>query len=421
MQSEIRRGRAALIYELVADGSDREVLSSQWADGPLAIEIDGLESRESTDLAWRRQQTLQRVHPLLYERPHRRHRTVSCAIETRCLTAIAAELLVFRSRPATSDASALLVVHVTLRGLVGEIVDSLGTVARHLDRPSASDTRKAIDSIVPAGYQLSAWQRRARILSFVTFGPDAVNGTEVEPSLGEWSEMDAVRWSLANASRSRSGRQPETPGIRLSLPRRQCLVAHRGVAITGSIPDSKAGFDYSQDFALTMSIYVDALLLGLVAEIGADQVSEAAASISNGAADPHAVRAVQADLRAVTGRWSEARMSVWDGSWPDQVLRSYSALSGLETQVQRATATVDSLASELQVATSERTSIMLALFALLGFIASASAVPEALGMPQYARTLAVLAAIAVVLLPAAYLGRRLMGTFSNAGPCPLRR
>jgi hypothetical protein len=370
---------------------------SEWARGPVALPMD---RDKSTDGAWRRQFVHPRARNSLYGETRRRHRLLigtphsrieipraSAKDPPREVEATHAELLQFRAARG-SRTNALLALHISPVSEGRALVGDLKYLSRELDSRAADGLVEHIQGLAPRGCRVTRGVRHGTLLVFATHKPDA----ESDPATSDWtpdrpdswSATDTWRWALAMASppttrELREPRPPETPGRLLSMPRRDVQIVDRGVSIVATQRDTRAGarLELEKDEVRTRSMYLDALLLGVVQRVLLAQLADDVASCGDPTRNQRTLRTVQRDVRVFRNRYWWRDFSNW--GWPDQVLRAYQEIHGLPTDVDNLTAELSDFATEVEAANSHRINLGLAIIALIGIPGVAATILPAVG------------------------------------------
>jgi hypothetical protein len=399
--------RVVVAVYAVATPTTKE-LDREWHPGPLPLRIS---PEEITDERWRVQFVHARLQSALYDGARRAYwmspeSSAQTIPGTRFVIA-AAELLRFRAGPRDRP-NALAAIHLLPKSDGKAMIGEMKMVTRDLDRPPAARILEFVESVLPRGTQISRRERHATLLTFATHQPESpLIGTSrwsvEEPST--WSALDRWRWSLAMASPPSKNalvapELPEAPGRLVAIPRRDVQVVHSGVAILGTRDDRGARHsdEYVKDETRTRTIFLDALLLGVVQRVLVEQLANDAARCGDPARSRRRFRELQRDVRIFRNVYWWREFSTW--RWPDAVLRAYQDEHAMDRQVDGLTSEVADYAGEVGAANSERTNLALGLLAVIGVPGVVATVLATLGSSSDSAAKWLWASAAVIGIPA---------------------
>lgn len=251
-----------------------------WAEGPLPLTHDGVRA----DTAGRSAYYPPRTARLLYgtsERSRRWHRTLHTRIGD--LTVIGVEALRPNDHP---DAEGLVALHVVPRKL--HTVDVLRAFA---NRKGAH--LPGFDLARVVGDQAKLSPRPPFTLAFATPHTWRFPRLYHHPRYLRWPTLDQWQWSLASCTNYRD--QPPAPHI-TQLPEQEriwisadwsALVLRDGMALTGTRTDRGVSDPFYNHAALyARTIYLDAILIGLLQLHGISALEESLAANLDGPS-PH--------------------------------------------------------------------------------------------------------------------------------------
>lgn len=390
----VNRVSGVVVYEVRLTSSS---MGSDWAAGPVALMID---EDEVTDARWRCQFVNSRVQRPLYAQERRHHRVLDSPGEScleipsgsregraRHVEATHAELLRFRST-GRSRTNALLALHLSPESTGRALVADLKYLSRDLDRSGADGLVAYLQGITPVGCCVQRSVRHATLLVFVTHAHDTELG--VAPSAwsvgapAAWSEIDSWRWALAMASPPtrkdlERPQEPDPPGRLLRMPRRDVQVVDRGVAFMATQHDTRAAArsQFTKDETRVRSMYLDALMLGVVQRVLLAQLADDVASCGDPDRNQRALRAVQRDVRIFRNRYWWREFCNW--GWPDEVLRAYQEIHSLPEGTSELASDLSDFAAEVEAANGHRLNLSLGIIAVLGIPGVAATILPSVG------------------------------------------
>ncbi|WP_157996008.1 hypothetical protein [Thermomonospora amylolytica] len=247
-----------------------------WAEGPLPLIHNGIRA----DTASRSTYYPPRTARLLYGTPEhlrRWHRALRERIGG--LTVIGLEALRLNDQP---DADGLIIIHLSPGGLHG--VD----VVRALAGRNGANL-PGYDPARLVGDQAALRPGPPFTLAFVTARGWRLPRLFHHPRYLRWPYLDQWQWALA----SRSNYQDQPPDPRITrLPEQEriwisadwsALVLREGMALTGTRPDRGASDPFYNHAALyARTIYLDAILIGLLQLHGISELEDTLAATLDG-------------------------------------------------------------------------------------------------------------------------------------------
>ncbi|MFB7011265.1 hypothetical protein ACFCZY_22835 [Streptomyces sp. NPDC056237] len=392
-----------------------------WTEGPLPFEVGG----HRTDVATRQTYFAHAAGRALYgtpERPRRWHRFVDVTHESLHLHGM--EIL--HTPTAVHPRHALAVLHFTVHSAaLLDVLRALGHRAGAgsdpLTGPLAPDTLlSGIASPVTADSPFAT--AHPYTVAFLTPG-----STET-PALRSGGVLPtaADRWLWALASRSNEADFPTAPeqlptqtehAVRISADW-SALVLRHGAAFLGHRPDRGDGDFY--DFAAlhVRSVYLDALLLGIVQRDHIDELTDELSGVFDG---PRLARRVTALERNIAGfRSTYWRQHLTAHGPANELLLAYHAQYRLPTRFEEILAEAADYSRLVQTQDGQQIAGALGVLAILGLpLGTALSILQVLGDDDPGHLLVALG-VALVATAAAFTTRygRLVLASLRGGPTP---
>ncbi|GGU90057.1 hypothetical protein GCM10010182_00630 [Actinomadura cremea] len=286
-----------------------------WDEGPLPLVHDGVRA----DAAGRSTYYPSRTARSLYGTPgtpRRWHKPVHERLGG--VTVLGLEALRLTNEP---GAGGLVIVHLA-PGALG-CVDTVCALAGRNDTPlEGYDVARLI------GDQVQLAPSPPFTLTFVTSRNWRYPRLYGHPRYLRWPSLDQWQWSLASRSRNRD--QPPDPRItrlpeqeRIWLSADWCgLVLREGMVLTGTRPDRGETDPYYNHAALyARTIYLDAILIGLLQLHGINQLEDTLAEALDGDAPADAMPRLERRIAAFRHQLWWQHLSAHGA--PNQILEAF--------------------------------------------------------------------------------------------------
>lgn len=294
------------------------------------------------------------------------------------LEVVEVEVVRFRQEPKRTNG--LLIVHAKLpesdRGLLSALEKSARLEQEESD---ARPIRDWYEGMLRRCGTTSAGMR-ATTLTFVTPRKVSLPDPPWGSALKDWTPQNKWLWFLASATSDE--RYPPSPDELKKLVAKRivfsetwcCLVLRDGTAFLGCKADRGSTVHarfYPEAESRVRSIYLDAILLGMIQRISISEIADKLAELEDPISDPEALRTVEENLRRFRNVfwWRQ----VTRHSFGNDLLTAYQDQHQLGVLVEQ---TVDELAeysrqaerlaAEKTNALAEKTNALLALLTILG-------------------------------------------------------
>ncbi len=375
------RAAVVIVVEVELDGLPA------WDEGPLPVGAG--ETAEA-----RRSYLNQRAAQALYGRSRRHSRAAAPPGAPGAFEPAGVEILCFER--GASGVNGLLAVHGHLPGGGAALVDDL---ARLADLGPGSPARAWFELVLADAGQVAA-TRRATTLVMTTPSGELTHGLP-EPYAGWGPELEWL-WLLASATPADRYLPPlgmgaalESSVVHLSAGWR-ALVLRDGSAFLGSGPDMSSVYGLAADPEVHFrSIYLDAILLGMVQRLRLGAIADDLATLSDPADHPDRLAELEHELAGFRNAyWWRHLGSQWHGT---EILRAYQRQHEIPDLLDQVVGQLGDSARVAQTGAAQRTEALVGLLTVVGLpLGLAVATLHALEVTGWKGLLVSLAAATVV-------------------------
>ncbi|MET9494344.1 hypothetical protein [Streptomyces sp. NPDC006552] len=360
----LRRGSGCVIFEVRLTKPP-----APWRPGPYPVRLP--RRAEAADRELRLTYFESRLQEVLYGTdgaPVRWHRQFATPVPLTGACVRGVEIL---RMPLVRDGLGLAVLHVDLTdpGSPGASpVPALERLSRLATASTPSGTgRDALQALLPAGTQLVESSTRARTLAHVTF-EDRPAPVMSAPYTG-WSPVDQWLWLLASAcSEERFAPDPDEPAVRSGTvvfsADWRALVLREGAAFVGMTPDREDEGFHALAEAHVHSIYLDAVLIGVMQLYALNEVANAVASTPAGRLDADALASLEHRLMNVRRRLWFSHVTVRGKG--NELLRQFQDQHALPALLDNIISELSDAARLVEAVTNRGVNAALGLLTILG-------------------------------------------------------